>query len=126
MPKLKMLPLLYWMEHLENQVPTSGIYKPIGRDGYYRRGDLVWFEINNRCFVTHGTTSVAHFELHLAITDEKILRPADVAALKTVIGFTKNKQLIEILQQHEEALQLRSSYRDARKLMLSIFKEVTP
>ena len=115
---LKVLSLTFSMkymveesEHELTKVPDG--FPLIGRDGYYCRGEDVWFEYQGCGYLFHRTLkSRPDFEYALRVNDEAILMDREVLAMKTILktarsGIIKNV-LRERLNLHKEALYLRN------------------
>ena len=89
----------------------------VGRDGYYCRGEDVWFEYQGCGYLYHRTLKARpDFDYTLRVNDEAILMDREVLAMKTILKTTRSasikKTLRERLNLHNEALCLRNIRRN--------------
>ena len=134
MPKLKVKPLEWYMqedpEDLAEQgyTPLPADFELIGRDGYYCRGNDVWFEfegVGYRAYPSSEQSKArAYFCYTLTVNDEAILPQREAVAmrlvLKTCRDATVKKAIRERLNVHEQAVQLKSTGRNARLSRIKI------
>lgn len=135
MPKLKVKPLEWYMKQDHEDLIEEGYrlidFRPVGRDGYYCRGNDVWFEFEGRGYNAYPTTTRKrareYFCYDLTVNDEAILMCREVEAIRTVLATVKDaavrKALFARVHLHEQAAQIRNSGRCARKLMLRFTRQ---
>jgi hypothetical protein len=131
--KLKVKRLEWYMvdrdheELLENgycEVPAT--FQLTGRDGYYCRGNDVWFEVNGKGYVAYHNSGNAreYFCYEFTVNPEAILPAREVAAmrqvLKTCRDATVKKALYARLQLHTSAKEIHDSGRSAVKTRIRI------
>ena len=112
--------MIYGVELSEfSEVPKD--FPLIGRDGYYCRGEDVWFEYQGRGYVFGKTLKErSYFEYELVINDEAILMEREVRAMQTILKTTRDsnvrKVIFKRLRIHEEAFELRDIRRGAYRI----------
>ena len=112
--------MIYGVELSEfSEVPKD--FPLIGRDGYYCRGEDVWFEYQGRGYVFGKTLKErSYFEYELVIIDEAILMEREVRAMQTILKTTRDsnvrKVIFKRLRIHEEAFELRDIRRGAYRI----------
>lgn len=126
MPKLKVLQLHGFMKIMidnpekhphEKPVPVPENFPLVGRDGFYCRGEDVWWEYRGKGYL-YGRTlkDRAIFDHKLAVNDDAILMQCEAAAMKTILKTTRDaavkKAVGARLQLHGEALYLRNLRRN--------------
>jgi hypothetical protein len=128
MPKLKVKPLEWYMkkeaENLAKQgyTPLSSDFELIGRDGYYCRGNKVWFEFKGVGYWEYPESGRSNaredFCYTLTVNDEAILPQREFVAMRQVLKTCRDagvkKTIRERLYVHEQAVQLRSIRRASR------------
>ena len=134
MSKLKVKPLEWYMEFEPEELAEEG-YTPIeedfelvGRDGYYCRGNDVWFEVDEVGYRAYprSTKHMAreYFCYDLTINDEAILPAREVEAMKTVLKTSRDsrvkKAIHECLRKHEDAVSLRETGRNSKLMRIKI------
>lgn len=134
MPKLKVKPLEWYMqedpEDLAEQgyTPLPADFELIGRDGYYCRGNDVWFEfegVGYRAYPgSEQNRARAYFCYTLTVNDEAILPQREAVAMRLVLKTCRDavvkKAIRERLNVHEQAVQLKSTGRNARLSRIKI------
>ena len=116
--------MIYGVEESEfSEVPKD--FPLIGRDGYYCRGEDVWFEYQGRGYLFGKTLKArSYFEYELVINDEAILMEREVRAMETILKTTRDatvkKALWARLNLHREALDLRNIRRQGKKQWIRI------
>lgn len=134
MPKLKVKPLEWYMqedpEDLAEQgyTPLPADFELIGRDGYYCRGNDVWFEFEGVGYRAYPSSEQnkarEYFCYTLTVNDEAILPQREAVAmrlvLKTCRDATVKKAIRERLNVHEQAVQLKYTGRNARLSRIKI------
>jgi hypothetical protein len=133
MPNLKVKKLEWYMpkwvkdqDRDLKEVPDG--FPLVGRDGYYCRGDEVWFEYQGRGYQTKtGPKEREYFCYTLTVNDEAILMSREVEAIETVLATSRDatvkKALWARLNLHNEAFDLRNHIRQAQKQWLRIKKK---
>jgi hypothetical protein len=133
MPNLKVKKLEWYMpkwvkdqDRDLKEVPDG--FPLVGRDGYYCRGDEVWFEYQGRGYQTRtGPEEREFFCYTLTVNDEAILMSREVEAIETVLATSRDanvkKALWARLNLHNEAFDLRNHIRQAQKQWLRIKKK---
>jgi len=112
--------MIYGVELSEfSEVPKD--FPLIGRDGYYCRGEDVWFEYQGRGYVFGKTLKErSYFEYELVINDEAILMEREVRAMQTILKTTRDPNVRKViskrLRMHEEAFELRDIRRGAYRI----------
>ncbi len=134
MPKVKVLPLEFWMEcepfnddpayagwgepcsdHMKKTYPeTTPVFN---RDGMYKHGDRAWFEINGKAF----SMPVKSFQFQLDVASGGELSDEKYKALGAIIrvGLSTRKQYY----MHYHAMcyrQFRDTERSSRKWVLEL------
>lgn len=127
MPKLKVLQLHWYMKRMidypdqqphEKPEPVPENFPLVGRDGFYCRGEDVWWEYRGKGYL-YGRTlkDRAVFDHKLAVNDDAILMQCEAAAMRTILKTTRDaavkKAVGARLQLHGEALYLRNLRRNA-------------
>jgi hypothetical protein len=134
MPKLKVKPLEWYMENdpeelaEEGYTPLSKDFKLVGRDGYYCRGEYVWFEVGGVGYraYPHAERGRArqYFCYDLTVNEESILPIREVEAMRTVLKTSRDsgvrKAIQACLRRHENALDLRETGRRAKMTRIKI------
>jgi hypothetical protein len=125
---LKVLSLHMWMTRsdLRDECVATDNYeeiKPIyNRDGYYRHGDYVWFEVDGKAW---RQKDIRDHVYDLEIKDAMELRPEVVRALVAIttakIGTVKQNRMY---QARLSAMQNRNIRRSARKYRLQYMKDI--
>jgi len=133
MPNLKVKKLEWYMakwvkdqDRDLKEVPHG--FPLVGRNGYYCRGDEVWFEFQGRGYQTKtGPEERKFFCYTLTVNDEAILMSREVEAIKTVLATSRDatvkKALWARLNLHNEAFDLRNQIRQAQKQWVRIQKK---
>jgi hypothetical protein len=133
MPNLKVKKLEWYMakwvkdqDRDLKEVPDR--FPLVGRNGYYCRGDEVWFEFQGRGYQTKtGPEERECFCYTLTVNDEAILMSREVEAIKTVLATSRDanvkKALGARLNLHHEALDLRNTRRRAQQQWIRIQKK---
>ena len=126
MPKLKVLQLHGFMKTMiddpdklphEKPVPVPENFPLVGRDGFYCRGEDVWWEYRGKGYL-YGRTlkDRAIFDHKLAVNDDAILMQCEADAMKTILKTTRDaavkKAVGARLQLHFQALDLRNLRRN--------------
>jgi hypothetical protein len=112
--------MIYGVEESEfSEVPYD--FPLIGRDGYYCRGEDVWFEYQGRGYLFGKTLKARpYFEYELVINDEAILMEREVRAMETILKTSRDsnvrKAISERLRIHKEAFELRDIRRGAYRI----------
>ena len=135
MPKVKVLPLEFWMEctpfnddpkyarwgepcseHMKKAYPET--VTVFNRDGMYRHGDKAWFEINGKAFVldVDAFDHALNTEHGKELTDEKF--EALCAIIKVGLSTAEQRKMARFAAHAKEC---RAIYRSTRKQMLDIF-----
>jgi hypothetical protein len=134
MPKLKVKPLEWYMENdpeelaEEGYTPLPNYYRLVGRDGYYCRGDFVWFEVDGVGYQAYPRSERGrarqYFCYDFEVNDEAILPIREVEAMKTVLKTSRDSSVRKAIQaslrRHENALDLRESGRRAKLTRIKI------
>jgi hypothetical protein len=131
-PKIKVKPLDWFMradtmDHaMEGYTRVPADFELIGRDGYYCRGNDVWFEVDGVGYraYSENTQQLArqYFCYDLTVNDEAILPAREEQAMREVLKTTRTARVRKALNQrlrlHEQAVQLRKTGREARMWMI--------
>lgn len=134
MPKLKVKPLEWYMENdpeelaEEGYTPLEDDFELVGRDGYYCRGEYVWFEVGGVGYraYPHAERGMArkYFCYDFEVNEESILPEREVEAMKTVLKTSRDsgvrKSIQACLRRHENALDLRETGRRAKLTRIKI------
>ena len=131
MPNLKVKPLEWYMdtdaEELEDMGYTAS--EPIvGRDGYYCRGNVVWFEVNGQAYTAYPKSTRQrareYFCYEFSVNDEAILTDREVAAAESLLAITRDSAVRRMLRQrlnlHKTAKDARESVRRSKRAMMRI------
>ena len=136
MSKLKVKPLEWYMKEEHEDLLEDGYrvidFRLVGRDGYYCRGNNVWFEYNGQGYKAfpNATRKQAreYFCYDLTVNAEAILTQREVDAMQTVLDTVTDaavrKALNARLRLHEQSVAIRESGRAAAKLMARFTKTV--
>jgi hypothetical protein len=136
-PKLKVKPLEWYMQKDHEDLIEEGYrlidFRPVGRDGYYCRGNNVWFEYEGRGYKAYPNATRKrareYFCYDLTVNDEAILMPCEVEAMRTVLKTVKDaavrKALYARVHLHEQALACRESRRGSAKFMLRFERQMS-
>jgi hypothetical protein len=136
MPKLKVLSLEYYMREeelsLECGVPVPDDFPLLGRDGYYCRGEDVWWESGGRGFKPKeypGDASArSQFLYQLEHNLEAILSQREVEALETLVKVSRDGVFLKAAKQkllkHQESVSIRETRRQTRAFFLRLDREV--
>jgi hypothetical protein len=136
MPKLKVLSLEYYMREedlsLECGVPVPDDFPLLGRDGYYCRGEDVWWESGGRGFKPKeypgGASARSNFLHQLEHDLEAILSQKEVEALKTLVKLSRDGVFLKAAKQkllrHSISASTRETGRRTRAFFLRLDKEV--
>lgn len=139
MATLKVKQLEWYMKDSVEEMIEDGYYKPlpdtfklIGRDGYYCRGNDVWFEHNGIGFAAYPNCSRMKaresFCYDLKVNDEAILPKREVEALRTILKTNRDGSLKKAIRTrlytHESAVSIRETGRRARISALSFLKRI--
>lgn len=134
MPKLKVRPLEWYMQE-EPEVLAEEGYEPlpagfelVGRDGYYCRGNDVWFEFEGVGYRAYPRATKQrareYFCYTLEVNDEAILPQREAVAMRLVLATCRDagvkKALQKRLRLHEDAVDLRRTGRNARLTRIRI------
>lgn len=128
MPKLKVKPLEWYMEYdpeelaEEGYVPLPDDFELVGQDGYYCRGNDVWFEVDGVGYRAYPSSerrkAREYFCYDLKVNDEAILPEREAQAMKVVLNTCRDsgvrKAVNKRLRLHEDAKDLRDTGRRAR------------
>ena len=134
MPKLKVKPLEWYMENNpeyfieDGFTPVEADFKLVGRDGYYCRGDDVWFEVDGVGYQAYPRAERGrarrYFCYDLTVNEESILPEREVEAMRTVLKTSRDsgvrKSIQDCLRRHENALDLRETGRRAKLTRIKI------
>jgi hypothetical protein len=134
MPKLKVKPLEWYMESdpeyfiEDGFTPIEADFQLVGRDGYYCRGDDVWFEVGGVGYRAYPRAERGrarqYFCYDFEVNDEAILPIREVEAMKTVLKTSRDsgvrKSIQDCLRRHENALDLRETGRRAKLTRIKI------
>ena len=134
MPKLKVKPLELYMENdpeelvEEGYLPLPAYFQLVGRDGYYCRGDFVWFEVDGVGYQAYPRAERGrareYFCYDLEVNEESILPEREVHAMRTVLKTSRDsgvrKAIQDCLRRHENALDLRETGRRAKLIRIKI------
>lgn len=128
MPKLKVKqlesPMICLIDFPDEQPfekpdPVPENFTLIGRDGFYCRGEDVWWEYKGKGYL-YGRTLKCRpdFVYDLTVNDEAILMKREANAMKTILKTTRDatvrKTVSKRLRLHEEAVYLRNIKRGIR------------
>lgn len=128
MPKLKVKqlksPMIYLIDFPDEQPferpdPVPENFPLIGRDGFYCRGEDVWWEYKGKGYL-YGRTLKCRpdFVYDLTVNDEAILMKREANAMKIILKTTRDatvrKTVSKRLRLHEEAVYLRNIKRGIR------------
>ena len=126
--RLKVKPLEWYMEDYtaqdladEGYVTVPADFNLVGRDGYYCRGNDVWFEVRGKGYWSYRKPNQHrgrdYFCYSFKVNDEKILPSREVEAMEQVLktnrDSTVRKALTARLQLHYDSVQLRDTGRRA-------------
>lgn len=128
MPKLKVLQLHWSMKTMvdypdeqphEKPDPVPENFPLVGRDGFYCRGEDVWWEYQGKGYLYSRTLKErAVFDHKLAVNDDAILMQCEAAAMKTILKTTRDaavkKALGARLRLHNDAVWFRQLRRPRR------------
>ena len=134
MPKLKVRPLEWYMqedpEDLAEQgyTPLPAEFELVGRDGYYCRGNDVWFEFEGVGYKAYPSSernrARKYFCYTLEVNDEAILPQREAVAMRLVLATCRDagvkKALQKRLRLHKDAVDLRRTGRNARLTRIRI------
>lgn len=134
MPKLKVKPLEWYMEYEpeelaeEGYTPLPDYFKLVGRDGYYCRGDFVWFEVDGVGYQAYPRAARGmarqYFCYDFEVNNEAILPEREVVAMNQVLKTCRDAQVKKAINRrlrlHENAIDLRDSGRRAALTRIKI------
>jgi hypothetical protein len=134
MPKLKVKPLEWYMEYEpeelaeEGYTPLPDYFKLVGRDGYYCRGDFVWFEVDGVGYQAFPRAERGmarkYFCYDFEVNNEAILPEREVTAMNQVLKTCRDagvkKAINRRLRLHENAIDLRDTGRRAKLVRIKI------
>lgn len=135
MPKLKVKSLEWYMRRDPEDFAEEGYYTPLpadfpllGRDGYYCRGENVWFEFGGIGYSAYPSQSRQRaretFCYDLTVNDEAILPQREEIAMRAVLRTSRDstvkKALGARLRLHTAAIELRATGRNARLTRIRI------
>ena len=134
MPKLKVKPLEWYMEYdpeelaEEGYTPLPDYFKLVGRDGYYCRGDFVWFEVDGVGYQAYPRAERGmarkYFCYDFEVNNEAILPEREVVAMNQVLKTCRDAQVKKAINRrlrlHENAIDLRDSGRRAALARIKI------
>lgn len=119
--------MIYGVEESEfSEVPYD--FPLIGRDGYYCRGEDVWFEYQGRGYM-YGKTLKARpdFQYGLVVNDEAVLMEREVRAMKTILKTSRDsnvrKVIYDRLRIHNESSELRDIRRGGYRRKLERLRD---
>ena len=125
---VKVLKLDMWMTKpvWRDECVASDNYAEIepifNRDGYYRRGDLVWFEVEGKAW---QQKDIRDHEFDLQLFNAMELRPEAITALQAIakskIATVKQRQMYHAWR---HAMDARDAYREQRLFMMKYRKEL--
>lgn len=126
-PRLKVLPLDYWMDHLDDEERASmyGRYMPteprMHRPGMYKQGKVAWFETSDGKAYRYD---VAEFDYKLRLYNAERLSIRQARALSEVVlhGLATREQQA-ILLDYRDMREIRQTGRNARKYVLRLGRE---
>jgi hypothetical protein len=100
----------------------------IGRNGYYCRGEDVWFEYQGRGYLFGKTFKAKpYFQYDLVVNDEAILMEREARAMETILKTSRDsnvrKAISARLRIHEEASELRDIRRGGYRWKLEQLRE---
>lgn len=82
----------------------------IGRNGYYRCGDAVWFEWQGMGYQDSSLTKI-DFDYKLRVNDEAILSQREASAMRMILKISRDPHIRKVLwariQLHNDAADLR-------------------
>lgn len=134
MPKLKVKPLEWYMEYEpeelaeEGYTPLPAYFKLVGRDGYYCRGDFVWFEVDGVGYQAFPRAERGmarkYFCYDFEVNNEAILPEREVVAMNQVLKTCRDAQVKKAINRrlrlHENAIDLRDTGRRAKLVRIKI------
>lgn len=131
MPNLKVKPLEWYMSADPDELRDMGYTASdpvIGRDGYYCRGNVVWFEVNGAAYPAYPEFSRRRaresFCYNLTVNDEAILTDREVLAIKDILAVTRDSAIRQVLRQrlnlHHDSKATRDSVRSAKRMLIRI------
>lgn len=131
MPNLKVKPLEWYMCADPDELRDMGYTASdpvIGRDGYYCRGNVVWFEVNGAAYPAYPGFSRRrareYFYHNLTVNDEAILTDREVMAIKDILAVTRDSAIRQVLRKrlnlHHASKATRDSARSAKKMLIRI------
>lgn len=121
MPKIKRLELKHWMKFQDQEdhqaagfphgfPQTPKEFPLIGRNGYYRCGDAVWFEWQGMGYQDSSLTKI-DFDYKLRVNDEAILSQREASAMRMILRISRDPHIRKVLwariQLHNDAADLR-------------------
>lgn len=134
MPNLKVKPLEWHMEKEpeelaeEGYTPLPDYFKLVGRDGYYCRGDFVWFEVDGVGYQAYPRAERGmarkYFCYDFEVNEESILPTREVEAMRAVLKTSRDSSVRKAIQaslrRHEIALGSRETGRRAKLMRIKI------
>jgi hypothetical protein len=131
MPNLKVKPLEWYMSADLDELRDMGYTASdpvIGRDGYYCRGNVVWFEVDGAAYPAYPGFSRQRaresFCYNLTVNDEAILTDREVMAIKEILAVTRDSAIRQVLRKrlnlHHASKATRDSARSAKKMLIRI------
>ena len=131
--KLKVKPLEWYMEDKdaedfaeEGYRSVADDFELVGRDGYYCRGNSVWFEVAGRGYIAYRNNHKAreYFCYTFAVNDEAILPVREVEAMEQVLKTSRDsavrKAISKRLNLHNASKERNNSIRRATMLRIKI------
>ena len=133
MANLKVKPLEWFMQASQTELNSMGYtqYDPIvGRDGYYCRGNSVWFEYEGKAYDAYPSSTRLHARQHFCYeldrNDEAILTARELTAIQEILGITRDAAVRKVLRQrlalHSDAVAARATRRDIGLVMRRLGK----
>ena len=131
MPNLKVKPLEWYMSADPEELREMGYTASdpvIGRDGYYCRGNVVWFEVDGSAYPAFPGFSRQRaresFCYNLTVNDEAILTDREVLAIKDILAVTRDSAIRQVLRKrlslHNDSKATRDSVRSAKRMLIRI------
>ena len=103
---LKVLQLENWMKYFRDE-DLQEIPALLDREGYYKLGDLCWFEVEGKAYLQ----DVADFDHDLSIFNIRLLRDCEYTAvnllIKNKIADSALKELFYINRHYKELINIR-------------------
>ena len=131
MPNLKVKPLEWYMSADPDELRGMGYTASepvIGQDGYYCRGNVVWFEVDGAAYPAYPGFSRRrareYFCHNLTVNDEAILTDREVLAIKDILAVTRDSAIRQVLRRrlnlHHDSKATRDSVRRVKRALIRI------